>query len=39
MPSSSRRWSRGVVAWWRKDTVATILAGMVTLWLMRWLVG
>jgi branched-subunit amino acid transport protein len=29
----------GAVAWWRKDTVETILAGMVTLWLMRWLVG
>ena len=29
----------GVVAWWRRITVETIVTGMTTLWLMRWLVG
>jgi branched-subunit amino acid transport protein len=29
----------GLVAWWRKNTVETIVVGMATLWLIRWLVG
>jgi len=29
----------GMVAWWRRNTVETIVIGMTTLWLMRWLVG
>ena len=29
----------GLTAWWRKNTVETIVVGMTTLWLMRWLVG
>lgn len=29
----------GAIAWWRKNTVETIVVGMATLWLMRWLVG
>ena len=29
----------GLIAWWRKNTVETIVVGMVALWLMRWLVG
>jgi branched-subunit amino acid transport protein len=29
----------GLIAWWRKNTVETIVVGMATLWLMRWLVG
>jgi branched-subunit amino acid transport protein len=29
----------GLVAWWRKNTVETIVVGMTVLWLMRWLVG
>lgn len=29
----------GLVAWWRKNTVQTIVVGMAVLWLMRWLVG
>ncbi len=29
----------GLTAWWWKNTVVTIVVGMTTLWLMRWLVG
>ena len=29
----------GLVAWWRKNTVETMVVGMSVLWLMRWLVG
>ncbi len=29
----------GAVAWWRKNTVETIVVGMTTLWLMRYFVG
>jgi branched-subunit amino acid transport protein len=29
----------GVAAWWRKNTVETIVVGMTTLWLMRYFVG
>jgi branched chain amino acid efflux pump len=29
----------GLIAWWRMNTVETIVVGMTTLWLMRWLVG
>jgi branched-subunit amino acid transport protein len=28
-----------LIAWWRKNTVETIVVGMTTLWLTRWLVG
>ena len=27
----------GGVAWWRKNLIVTLLAGMVTLWLFTWL--
>ena len=29
----------GVLAWWRRSTMEIIAVGMITLWLMRWLVG
>ena len=29
----------GLTAWWRRNTVETIVVGMTALWLMRWLVG
>ena len=29
----------GGIAWWRRNTVETIVVGMTVLWLMRWLVG
>ena len=29
----------GLIAWWRRNTVETIVVGMTALWLMRWLVG
>ena len=28
-----------LIAWWRKNTVETIVVGMTALWLMRWVVG
>ena len=27
----------GLVAWWRKNLIVTLLAGMTTLWLLSWL--
>ena len=28
-----------LIAWWRKNTIETIVVGMTALWLMRWIVG